>query len=76
MTDGDSSMLRSHRVFSLLLEEGTLKLELGPLLPPRCSTAGVFIMPINQAFRCTCWGTSCRKQVYLGTERTGDCGEC
>lgn len=54
--------------FSFLLKEGTLKLELGSLLPPRCSIAGVFIMAINQAFRCTCWGTSCRKQVYLGTE--------
>lgn len=76
VTDGAYSVFRSHREFLLLLEEGTLKLEWGPLLPPRCSTAGVFTMPINQAFRCTCWGTSCRKQVYLGTKRTGDCGEC
>jgi hypothetical protein len=62
--------------FSLLLKERTVRLELGPLLPHRRSTAVVFIMAINQAFRCTYWGTSCRKQVYLGTERMGDCGEC
>lgn len=49
-----------------------LKLELSSLLPSRCSIAGVFIMLINQAFRCTCWGTSCRKQVHLGTERMGN----
>lgn len=62
--------------FSPLLKQGTLKLELGSLLPPLYSIARAFIMPINQAFCCTCWRTSCRKQVYLGTERMGDCGQC